>query len=240
MIAVLARMAVLSLVLGCSAVPGRGAIPECADVGALYRGSTSPAPPAPDARADDARLVVRFRHSAGKAEVRDAIERVRGCVLGVEAGFWYVETRADDAEPLLMRTPAVAYVERAAAHRRLRAITPWVPARPPSGWLLPSDSVAAMLDRDNLVFEHPRMSGPYPRDLLMLQFAPASSLAERRAAVDRIGGSVVGGDMAHYYVRLRLDCPDLPVWCGVDRLAGFPQVLAAAPLDMGYGPLRDE
>jgi hypothetical protein len=227
--------AALLLGLGCSVAPGRAAGGGCADVDDLHTGPEPP--PAVRVDASTPAVVVRFSHAAGAPEVREAIERVRGCVLGAEGGYWIVAT--DDpaaAEAALKRTPAVAYVERFARHRELRALTPWVPAEPPAGWLLPAESVAALLAPENLVHAHPRMNGPYPRDVLLVAFTPGSALAARREAVHRVGGTVVGGDRSHYYVRVRLECPDLPVWCAVDRLVSDAQVVFAAPLDMGYGP----
>jgi hypothetical protein len=191
---------------------------------------------------------VRFSIAASTAEIRDALEAVRGCVLGGEDAFLFVRTDTAGAggegvesrSGVLLRTPAVGYVELYADHRSLRAFTPWVPARPPSSWLIPSDSVDAILSGERLVFVHPRMSGPYPPELVLIHFAPGSALAARREAIRRVDGTVVGGDRSHYYVRVHLRCADAPVWCAIDRLAGLPQVLSAAPLDMGFGPLGND
>jgi hypothetical protein len=118
------------------------------------------------------------------------------------------------------------------------AAEPWVPERAPRSWLLPADSVAALLAPDNLVVVHPRMSGPYPRDAVRVRFAEESTPAERREAVRSVGGRVVGGDLVYHYLLVHLPCADAPVWCAVDRLSAAAGVVEAAPLVMGFEALR--
>jgi hypothetical protein len=113
----------------------------------------------------------------------------------------------------------------------------WIPAAPPSGWIVDDDSVRAILSRERLVFVHPRMSGPYPPDVVLLRFTPVSTLAERRRAVELAGGTLVGGDGSHHYVLVGLECDDLPVWCAIDRLSELPQVIFVGTHDVGIGPL---
>lgn len=111
-----------------------------------------------------------------------------------------------------------------------------VPEVPPSGWIIPTDSANAMLGRANLVSVHPRMSGPYPRDLVTLLFRPGATAAQRRAALHAVGGTLLGGDGVHHYVRVTTACDDLPVWCASDILVRLPQVEAAHPYMMGGIP----
>lgn len=236
-----------SLALGCAVRPGAATGQSCVPPDDVHADRV-PAISEADARAPGAILVVRFKHAANVGEIRDALEAVRGCVLGGEDGFLYVRTDAwvpgatsvDSSAAVLRRTPAIGYVELYPEHRSLRAHTPWVPSRPPDMWLIPADSVVALHSDERVVFVHPRMSGPYPPDVVLILFSPGSALSERREAVRRIEGTVVAGDGSHYYVRVGLECADLPVWCAVDRLAGLPQVEYAAPLDMGYGPLGND
>ena len=108
-----------------------------------------------------------------------------------------------------------------------------IPPAPPRDWTIPADSVDALFQPSNLVVEHPRMSGRYPADLVMLFFRPGATAAQRRQAVEAVGGTLVGGDGAYWYVRVKTQCADRPVWCAVDVLEKLPQVEAAHPFMMG-------
>ncbi len=111
-----------------------------------------------------------------------------------------------------------------------------IPPVPPSDWTIPQGSVDAIFQRPNLVAEHPRMSGVYPRDLVMLAFRPGTPVARMREAVDAVGGTVVGGDGAHYFVRVTTRCADVPVWCAIDILEKLPQTEAVYPFMSGGKP----
>jgi hypothetical protein len=104
----------------------------------------------------------------------------------------------------------------------------------PESWLIPQDSVAQLFADENLIVDHSRMSGPYPRSLVALAFTPSATDDEKQAAVDQVGGTVVGGNGAHYYVRVT-NGPE-PVWSAVDQLATLPQVKTALPLLFGVTP----
>jgi thermitase len=97
----------------------------------------------------------------------------------------------------------------------------------PDGWLIPEDSVTPLFEQQNLIIAHPRMSGPYPRNLVLIAFKPEATADEKQAAVDQVGGTVVGGDGAHYYVHVTDGAE--PVWLAVDRLSGLPQIEHAVP-----------
>jgi subtilisin family serine protease len=106
-----------------------------------------------------------------------------------------------------------------------------VTSRVPEEWLIAEDSVKALFVRENLIFAHPRVTGPYPRDVVMITFAPSATADERQAAVDHVGGALIGGDGAYYFVRVRDGAE--PVWSAIDRLAKLPQIDQAMPFVMG-------
>lgn len=102
-----------------------------------------------------------------------------------------------------------------------------VPVSVPDGWSIPEDSVNQLFAPQNLIMVHSRMSGPYPRNLVAIAFKSEATLDEKQAAVDQVGGTVVGGDGAHYYVHVTDGAE--PVWLAVDRLSGLPQIEHAVP-----------
>jgi hypothetical protein len=108
-----------------------------------------------------------------------------------------------------------------------RAVT----SEAPDGWLIPQDSVDPMFASQNLIIDHPRMSGPYPRNVVAVAFDSLATDDEKQAAVDRTGGTLVGGDGVHYFVRVSDGAE--PVWTAVDRLSGLPRVEAAVPYIVG-------
>ncbi|HEX8832229.1 MAG TPA: hypothetical protein VF705_13730, partial [Longimicrobium sp.] len=109
-----------------------------------------------------------------------------------------------------------------------------VPAQPPFGWTIPADSVDAMFAFGNLLIQHPRMSGPYPRNLVMVAFAPGATADEKQAAIEQAGGKVVGGDGVYYFVKVSNGTE--PVWWASDKLSALSQVEAAHPFIMGGVP----
>ncbi|MFL5540260.1 MAG: S8 family serine peptidase, partial [Longimicrobiaceae bacterium] len=109
-----------------------------------------------------------------------------------------------------------------------------VPSAPPQDWTIPTDSVDAMFTLANLISEHPRMSGVYPRDLVMVAFTPDATADEKQAAIDQVEGRVVGGDGAYYFVQV--SSGDEPVWWAADKLTTLAQVEAAHPFVMGGVP----
>ncbi|HET7230961.1 MAG TPA: S8 family serine peptidase, partial [Longimicrobium sp.] len=106
----------------------------------------------------------------------------------------------------------------------------------PDGWLIPQDSVNQLFAQENLILVHPRASGPYPRNVVLLAFSESASDAEKQAAVDQAGGTVIGGDGAYYFVKVAEGTH--PVWTAIDQLSGLPQVEEALPylyaLDESY------
>ncbi|HEX2207354.1 MAG TPA: S8 family serine peptidase [Longimicrobium sp.] len=127
--------------------------------------------------------------------------------------------------------PGVAYFYFAVSIFTHAAGEQPVASTAPDGWLIPADSVDEMFATPNLIMVHSRMSGPYPRNLVMLTFAPGATQDEKQAAVDHVGGTLVGGNGAHYYVRVSSGSE--PVWWAIDRLAALPQVEHVMPFITG-------
>jgi hypothetical protein len=119
---------------------------------------------------------------------------------------------------------------RAAAQR---APGPSIPDEPPPGWLIPEDSADALFEFSNLVIVHPRVSGPYPANVVLIAFRPGATRAQKRRAIDAVGGTLIGGDGVYYYIRVDRTCADRPVWCAIDILEKRREVEEAHPLLYG-------
>jgi hypothetical protein len=67
--------------------------------------------------------------------------------------------------------------------------------------------------------------------VVLLQFRPTATLAEKQAALDMVRGSVIGGGWgSFYYVRVpNDDNPDGGAQTAIDRLVTLPQVQRAMP-----------
>lgn len=130
--------------------------------------------------------------------------------------------------------PSVSYFYFAVSIFTLAAGEQPMGPRAPLDWIIPEDSVNKIFTETNLIYEHPRISGPYPRDLVMLFFAPGATEDEKRAAVDYVGGTVVGGNGAHYFVRVTNGAE--PVFTAIDKLKALPHVKQAIPYLVGIAP----
>ena len=106
---------------------------------------------------------------------------------------------------------------------------PAVPETAPNGWLIPMDSVDVLYSLENTIVEHPRMSGPYPRNIVLLYFRPGSTMDERQAALESVNATVIGGDGFFYLAQLKDDGREELLWRALDRLATFPQIELADP-----------
>jgi hypothetical protein len=104
-----------------------------------------------------------------------------------------------------------------------------VPDVAPTGFLIPADSVAKLYAYSNAVWTHPRLSGPYPRNIVEVFFARGATAEERQSAIDMINGTVIGGGTVFYYVLIPTDGTAEPLWKAIDRLQALPQVTRAAP-----------
>ncbi|HEX8391418.1 MAG TPA: S8 family serine peptidase, partial [Longimicrobium sp.] len=77
---------------------------------------------------------------------------------------------------------------------------------------------------------HPRMSGPYPRNIVELYFHPSATLEDRQSAVDMVNGRVIGGGGGggFYYVLVPTTTGDA-LWAVIDSLSALPHVRLASP-----------
>ena len=75
------------------------------------------------------------------------------------------------------------------------------------------------------------ISGPFLRNVIGVAFMPGATQAERQAAIDLIGGVVIGGmayaDDGEYYVRIAGDYTGEAVVKATELLGSLPQVYAA-------------
>jgi len=101
--------------------------------------------------------------------------------------------------------------------------------------LTDEDSVDALFAFSNLVIVHPRTSGPYPSNVVLIAFRRGATRAQKRRAIDAVGGTLIGGNRAYYFVRVDGKCADRPVWCAIDRLEKLPQVEESHPYLYGGG-----
>ncbi|ODT03739.1 MAG: hypothetical protein ABS52_08255 [Gemmatimonadetes bacterium SCN 70-22] len=95
---------------------------------------------------------------------------------------------------------------------------------------IPPDSVpVGLYSSVNIVDDTAFTGGPILKDVLTIEFAPAATVAARRALIDSIGGTVIGGDRTSattgfYYFRI-VPRPTLQrLHSIVARLRGSPLV----------------
>ena len=103
---------------------------------------------------------------------------------------------------------------------------------------LPPESVPARVWADihapgNIIRSSPRWGTPFPRDLLLVMFKENASQAERQAAVESVGGEVVGGEPVgrggYYYIRIAADSTGEALFRAIAKLTKLPQVDLASP-----------
>lgn len=103
---------------------------------------------------------------------------------------------------------------------------PRVPAVPP-------DTTPAWVYADSMLTDDdsPHMSGRFPRNVLWLDFYPGTTQEEKQAAIDYIGGEVVGGSSLTdtYVVRVHDDGTTYPLFVALEKLKSLPQILSALP-----------
>lgn len=106
-----------------------------------------------------------------------------------------------------------------------------MPEAPPDGlsWEVATEIYAPT----NVVSGDSVMTGPYPRDVIWLWFNDDATQAERQAAVDSIGGEVIGGAAIRpggvYYVRIEDDGTAGPLHAAIAKLRTLSQVRLATP-----------
>ncbi len=73
-----------------------------------------------------------------------------------------------------------------------------------------------------------RLTGPFPRNLVLVEFQPSASPSQRQAAIDLVNGAVIGGirlgSDGWYYVQITDDGTTGPLWAAVDQLSALPYV----------------
>ena len=113
--------------------------------------------------------------------------------------------------------------------------TPQAQVKPPTS-IVPAeapDSVPAWVYADsNIVSGSPYVSAPFLRDIIVVTFRPSAPQAERQAAIDLVGGVVVGGARApgaegDYYVRVATADRGKTLLETAKRLSALSQVLTA-------------
>jgi hypothetical protein len=105
---------------------------------------------------------------------------------------------------------------------------PKVPGQAPSGFLIPDDSVANLYALTRAIMG-PRVSGPYPPDVVLVTFHPWATGEERQSALDYVKGRVIGGGWDAYFVLVPADGSAAPLWPAIDKLLTLPQVDRAIP-----------
>lgn len=187
-------------------------------------------------------LTVFFTPDVTREDRQSAIDAVDGHVIGGRRVFYYVVIPDDGtAEPLwaaIDRLNGLPHVRHAAPDlltlgtvslaRAPETVHQEVPEVPPSGFLIPADSVAKLYAFTNAVWTHPRLSGPYPRNIIELFFVRSVTREERQSAVDMVDGRVIGGGGVFYYVLVPTATGDA-LWASIDRLRSLPYVRMAVP-----------
>ncbi|MDB4951222.1 MAG: peptidase [Gemmatimonadetes bacterium] len=114
-----------------------------------------------------------------------------------------------------------------------------VPATPPDSFPTGAlaDSIWAAANR----VDDSRFGGSVPRNLVVLGFKPGVSSEERQAAVDAVGGRVIGGSRwgqgGIYLIRIGDDGTPEPLYAAIKLLKALPQVnIALADLYVPVGP----
>ena len=85
---------------------------------------------------------------------------------------------------------------------------------------------------ENIISNSPLMLGEFVRNIVMVLFQPDATQAERQAAVDLIGGEVVGGSRMFitdgvYFVRIASHGAGAALFRAVVQLEALPQVFCA-------------
>lgn len=122
-----------------------------------------------------------------------------------------------------------------ALHARARRASNPVPALAPD--TLPDWIFAP----SNIIKNAPEMSGTFLRNVLIVEFHEETPQEERQAAVDLIGGEVVGGFRFYgendglYYVQISDDGTTAPLFHAIRTLQALPQVALAGHVDLEGG-----
>lgn len=100
---------------------------------------------------------------------------------------------------------------------------------PPRGFIISKDSLEALYAPDRIVYSHRRMSGRYPKALLLVGFQRSASVAQRRRAIELSEGRLIGGEGVFYWILVEDDGTADPLWRAIDRVSVLPYVTYAGP-----------
>jgi hypothetical protein len=113
------------------------------------------------------------------------------------------------------------------------------PLPPEPAPVLPPDTIPrALFDSLGAVIGPPLSHGPYRKDIVLVEFRSGASRAARKAAIDSVGGRVVGGEQDEdgedgaYYIRIK-GGTTAALLTAVEILQRQPQVDVATWLDLG-------
>lgn len=110
-----------------------------------------------------------------------------------------------------------------------------VPDPVPDSLLISQADSAALASRENQLWTG-RMSGPYPRNVLLVRFDRGTPRAQVQAAVDLVCGEVLKAIAAGVLVRIYTDGSADAFWAAVDALAALPQVRDVGPDVLTFVP----
>jgi hypothetical protein len=106
---------------------------------------------------------------------------------------------------------------------------------------MPTSTFHDVYGTSNIVHQDPRITGPYPKDVVWVYFQNHSSEGERQAAFDSVGGVVIAtqpiGPGGIYYVRLPTGANADSLHQAIGKLETLPQVHLASPdLSLAFRP----
>lgn len=96
-------------------------------------------------------------------------------------------------------------------------------------YLDPTPDVVAIRAKENQIYEHPRMAGPYPRNIVEVNFRPGTTREQIAQALDLVCGEVLGTGIDGKLVRIETDGSGDALWRAIDALSALPFVLKADP-----------
>jgi hypothetical protein len=92
-----------------------------------------------------------------------------------------------------------------------------------------TSEVRAITAKENQIYEHARMAGPYPRNIVEVSFRPGTSREQIGQALDLVCGEMLGSGTEGKLVRIETDGSGDALWRAIDRLAELPFVARADP-----------
>lgn len=101
--------------------------------------------------------------------------------------------------------------------------------------VVPDEAPDEALTLTTLVTNPSKIAGSFIQDVIEVRFAAGAPPADRLAAVNAVGGTVVGGlpfgDGVEgiYYIQLPADSTNERIFAAIDTLTQYPQVVTASP-----------